>query len=274
MGNKTRNYPGDFNHGRKTEPTRLSRPGPRLNRTPIAVLGDEDCKLNADAKNAPDPQPSFALQWSSLAFESVSFLLADHCPARANFGFSQHSIPVIQFMKKLALILTLSAVAASSLSAQLVLNIDTAAQELWFTGSDTGNTTATAVVWFSGSSGTGTSSVSTPENLVTFSSFYFSRNPRMFAYNTGNQVVFAFDSTGSESSLTLTGTGTKISYAGFDAGAITNLESQTNIPFFNGATGFSDISVSVSAVPEPGSFALFLGLATFGFLNFRRRRTV
>lgn len=69
--------------------------------------------------------------------------------------------------------------------------------------------------------------------------------------------------------VTLTGTGTTVSYAGFAAALQTILESSDgSILSLNTGSGFESIEITV--VPEPGQAGLLVGLAT-GLLLLRRR---
>jgi hypothetical protein len=71
----------------------------------------------------------------------------------------------------------------------------------------------------------------------------------------------------------LNGTGSNISQANVaNVGLVNafNIPSSSKVAYFDFTGG--DLSVVVSAIPEPGSFALLGGLASIGFAGMRRRR--
>jgi hypothetical protein len=98
----------------------------------------------------------------------------------------------------------------------------------------------------------------------------------------GTDIDVSFTFTASSGSVTLTGLGptfffnytsADVNNRFVDATGISLIESATSIPLYNGSA--FDISVvhdSVSAIPEPSTYAAFAGLAALGLAMVRKRR--
>lgn len=160
--------------------------------------------------------------------------------------------------------------------AQIVLNINTDAQRIWFTGSASGNYSATnpAVEWE-----TGTGSFTTYNfpgaGMFTGDSFVGHFDVGSGASSTYFAVSAALNASGA---VTLGGRGSAyyFDYSGWTSAEKSLLEGLIggSIPLSAGS-GFGAMSVSLSAIPEPTTYALFAGAVMLvGAIAVRRRRAL
>jgi hypothetical protein len=185
-------------------------------------------------------------------------------------------------MKKiLSLVAALSLMLPAVSNASLTLNIDTANDQLWFTGSDTGSSAAddedNVITWLNASVGEaiGINNLDI-SSLLTFNdwtasiaSFYVIQGVNS---TSGIEIILDGDSAGN--GITITGNGAKIDYSGLGATYVSLLESYataTSMSLSEGS-GFSSITVVAAAVPEPAYFAGLAGLGALGAVLVYRRR--
>ena len=168
------------------------------------------------------------------------------------------------------LVLALFAIAPAS--ASVILHVDAATKEVYFTGSDTGTAieSAGSDFYFQWDSGTGTDNsqiqLSAAALEVSSALGLYKYNLNIMTGETGRiQAFFAFpyDPGGP---FTATGTGVRVSYATIDAPHQALLES------FAGpltSTTFSPMDIQhTSAVPEPSTYALLcISLGVVGFVR-------
>ncbi|MCF7687139.1 MAG: PEP-CTERM sorting domain-containing protein [Cephaloticoccus sp.] len=157
--------------------------------------------------------------------------------------------------------------------AQLTLNLDTTAKTLWFTGSDSGTTAIVgALHWQTGGSGSVVHYTFTVADLLT-STLTFSNQHEFQTTSNNDGFALILNGASATTAVTLTGKGSSFTYdySGFSANDQTFLEGLTSIPFTTG-TGFSSITVSASAVPEPSTYAAIFGaIALLGTIAVRKR---
>lgn len=181
-------------------------------------------------------------------------------------------------MKKLLMLVIVSltyTLLPSNCMADLVVTLDTAAQTFSFSGSDTGTLGTSKgsgiVTW--GITATNASQPQISSDASWSGAGTFSNDDTRIFQNSSETLVQILFSGGAGAAGTLSFAGTPFSYAGFDPGEITNLESRIGTSLamnaFGAPSGFSPISIVAAAVPEPTSFAIF-GIAIIGL--FRRRR--
>ncbi len=173
--------------------------------------------------------------------------------------------PIPRLMFALAVALT-----GSIVQAQLVLNVNSSTEMMWFTGSTTGTPTVIDIdtVWRTGSGSAvgpidinGTLS-SDAAVLVTTGQFL----------NTNDSGLVEIDLTflsAISSTLTGTGAGNAVSFSSLSATAKSNLASATSLPLASGS-GFA--AITVSAVPEPSAYAAIFGSMALAATMLRRRR--
>lgn len=180
----------------------------------------------------------------------------------------------------------LVAVALLGLSASqtfgiITLNIDLGSDEIWFSGSDVGITNdANFLDWSPTGNYTGvapleTTGLGSPEDF-TFSSLSPDTNaPAAFlgGFANGSLELFGFDF--KSAGFQLEAVENRYTYSSlFDESQRSMLENLDELLIVDGAT-FSNIPIVVtpaSAVPEPGTWALFLALPVSLFVGFRRHR--
>lgn len=169
----------------------------------------------------------------------------------------------------------------STASAAFELRLNTATQEFALFGSDSGTPGVFGegeVAWRLlnlGGSGDGavgydndiafSTSVGTPGNS------FLGYDLRIVSGTVGSGSIILFTGMSSQDPQTLTGSGVFQSYSAIsDAGAITRLESTIgqSLSLVTG-TGFS--SVSVTAVPEPSTYAMLFAVAALGLALWRRK---
>lgn len=165
-----------------------------------------------------------------------------------------------------------------SLQAQLVLHVDANADQVWFTGTDTGTPTQQFldVQWQvdNGAAGFDTRAPITSAVLAPTGNTYdaFFTNLRGFDNGFGTFVTLTFNS-GDAVTLTGGGVSNPLSYAAFTEAAKIHLEGLINnsMPLERG-TGFRPISVVAGVVPEPQEYAVMAALGLIGFAGYRRWR--
>lgn len=171
----------------------------------------------------------------------------------------------------------LMSILATNATAQLVITVDTAAQELTISGSTSSGTPSShggsfgRVVWeFGGSALSDTvGRLNSPTIYLTSSG---STLLQLDLLSDGTKLNFdaILNST---SNTMLTGTSTAFDYSGLDANVIAGLEGAIGETLTLSAigTGYDNISI-VAAVPEPAAAAAFFGgLALVGTVFARRR---
>lgn len=166
---------------------------------------------------------------------------------------------------------------ASTASAQLVLNIDTATQTFWISGSETGTPGADigggAFNWSNGGTSSGTNQFEDVLNTVTSSNSAINYGPQMQGNDTGTKILFAVG-VDSIASTSIAGTSTAVDYSGWNGNMISNFEALIGSSLTSSKGTLNDISVVAgSAVPEPSTYAAILGSLTLaGTVLARRRR--
>lgn len=158
----------------------------------------------------------------------------------------------------------------SSAQAQLVFNVDSAAETLWFTGSDSGTTSGgnKAVAWFNGS----TNSLPSYDASSLFTnSGELPASVVLDVGSSGSQLIFSYSTGAAATTITGKGAGTSYDYSGWTVGEKSTLEGLTVMSLTQG-TDFDSVTVSVSAVPEPSTYASLMGLVAMAGATFRRRR--
>lgn len=164
--------------------------------------------------------------------------------------------------------------------AQLVLNLNTDTQMLWFTGTSSAGASEVANLLDTAAWQTGTG---TQDNqLVVLGALQSDGLVGISAATLETDsssslvaLVLRFTSAVGSATISGTGSGNAVSYSSIGASAISNLEAATTLALSIG-TGFGDINVSaMSAVPEPSTYASLIGsLALIGVaLRRPRRRT-
>ena len=153
----------------------------------------------------------------------------------------------------------------SQTKADLVLNVDTAADLIYFSGSTTGNpndtiSPASAIVQFT--SGFFTADQIVPlvdvETAISHNAVNVSDGLNLFFTNTGVQLNFSHSGASASQPITYNGLGSAnaVSYASLLSADQAILESQigTTLTLATG-TGFDDVPIvaSIAAVPEPSS---------------------
>ena len=159
-------------------------------------------------------------------------------------------------------------------SASLILYVDAATKEVYFSGSDTGtaNPTAGADFIFPWNSGTGTvySQIILDPSALEVS--VLSLNKHRLEIMTGESgKITAFFALPDDPNgpFTVTGTGTRSSYATLDAPHQTLLEGFAGP--LTSLTTFSDMQIQhTSAVPEPSTYALLC--ISLGVVGYARRK--
>ena len=183
-----------------------------------------------------------------------------------------------------------TAAASSTLSAALVLNIDTAAKNFYLTGSDTGNAQvdpgffpgdpvsySVQFIHYFATNALSASGQLAPSTAGLFTEGVGGFSGSMSAYNNqfGPDYVFMdiFSYAGDITTLTGAGASSAVSYASVPTGDMSGFESMIGSTM--GLTVGSGYSwISVQAVPEPSTCALGLaGLACGGYTLARRRRS-
>jgi hypothetical protein len=103
-----------------------------------------------------------------------------------------------------------------------------------------------------------------------------------FGANTAYSMVFAFDYTGTQTTITTSVTGgnfTDLSYSIVDTTDLVTAFSQFSFRLATGNAQFATVNFTgfkveqVSAVPEPSAFAALAGISVLGLAATRRRRT-
>ncbi|MGJ8640518.1 MAG: PEP-CTERM sorting domain-containing protein [Opitutaceae bacterium] len=185
----------------------------------------------------------------------------------------------------------LAAFAALTTSAFGVINIhlDTAAQTFTVTGTETMVPNSLGFVQYkiSPPDTIGVQSEAAFSNDVAFSTSVgtpgtthgaFSNEDFIILASTAGELRFTFGLSDLVSQ-TITGNEVAQSYAALNADGISLLEnsagtvsSPASIPFSFGGSGSSTTPITLSAVPEPSSFAALAGIAVVGFTACSRRR--
>jgi len=166
--------------------------------------------------------------------------------------------------------------------ADLILSIDVAAKEVFFTGTDSGNAALFSgrdtVLW-------GDSQAGASLDLSTGIDVTGVFNPSVVAFDLGSNALsgYAFQlvqfSGGTGAAGTITGNGTRISYAGLSGlrQSILEISIGTTKPLESfGGSGFQPLQVvaasEASAVPEPSSLIMLgIGVACLGLARLRKR---
>lgn len=162
--------------------------------------------------------------------------------------------------------------AASRASAQLILHVNPVNETFWFTGSDTGsrdNSGFPEIQWITSSNGTGIPGVLHEVSGAFTTLPGFVSPPTMQEGANGFDLRFGVYSF---TSFAITGSGVAFDYSGYNAGAKLYFNSASTIPL-NFGSGFHEITVMQSAIPEPSTCALVCGAgALAGTVIFRRRK--
>lgn len=163
---------------------------------------------------------------------------------------------------------------ASPAYAQLILNVDTDNQTVWFSGSNAGLFTVPYQQWGSGSE----ESLDISNTVSITGDVSDTGGPTLYLDSGSSISVFInFDINDLPGNSTITGSGEgmAVSYAGFSANNITYLESASLTTITRSqADGYgSAITVNhISAVPEPSSYAACFGVIVLAGAFLRRRR--
>lgn len=172
-------------------------------------------------------------------------------------------------------------IAASTAQAQLVLNVDSTLKLFWFTGSDSGVTGSSGnsgiISWSLGSSDN-TAHAFTPSALITSTSTHNTGFLRVADFS-GYEVRVEIYNAPALTAVTLTGRGTSFTYdySGFGAFEKSVLETPATLALVTGAgqaSGFASMSVTLSSIPEPSTYAAMAGALIFGgAISLRRWRS-
>ncbi len=155
-------------------------------------------------------------------------------------------------------------------SAALTLTINASTETLSLTGSDSGNPSVASpheLAWSIGtitadSAVAATSGVDHSAGDFLIASFTASSDHArlLFVYSTSTAATFS-------------GNGNTISYASFSSGAKNYLSSLSNSDSLTLDLGSAANDISISAIPEPTTYAAFMGLIAGTVLLFRNRKS-
>lgn len=179
-------------------------------------------------------------------------------------------------LRLLAILITLMSFAATSASAQLVITIDTTAQELTLSGSTTTGTPSDIgfgrVTWGFNGGYNGSDPLIRLSGPTTYLSSSGSSPIQIDLTSDGSRLSLDVLLNNATSTF-LTGTSVTFDYSGGNVNTIAGLEGGIGETLtLETGTGFDNVSI-VAAVPEPSTYtAIFGGLAIVGTLIARRRK--